>query len=132
MVPLQREDPPLRPLASTATSDDTPDQADSPAQSAAEVVAAAAAPPEHGSGSLGDSEMAFMQNRIRLLRSMLEWGRVDIGTSMGPMPLNSMVEEEGGAAAEAAAAAAAAASAGLVDLGMEPNIPDVMVLLWPR
>jgi len=102
---------PLRALAPIAEL-----QTVSPAH--AEVLVEPAGPaPEHGSGAGGDAEMAYMNNHIRLMRSILEWG-ADIGSlpvsgGLGVQPGDSSSDSDGGGE------------------GTETQLGDVMVLVWP-
>ncbi|KAL4853513.1 putative GTP diphosphokinase RSH1 [Chlorella vulgaris] len=90
---------------------------------------AAGLAPEHvPSSTAAEGEMDYMNNRIRLLRSMLEWGR-ELGAS---------IAAESALAEEAANGNDAAAIAAWTEKQLAPRprdgagaSADVMVLVWP-
>jgi ppGpp synthetase/RelA/SpoT-type nucleotidyltranferase len=71
----------------------------------------------------GADDAAYMNNRIRLLRSMLEWGE-DMGSQ-----LPSVDGEDGGGAV--AVAVVAEPTGPVPNLAFERSPQDVMVLVWP-
>jgi len=121
MVPLR-----LRaPSPSQSNENDNSDDAERVSIHGA-IPTAAKSAPEHGSGDSGaDAEMAFMNNRIRLLRSMIEWG--------------ADIEGEGGPAGEGVATARPVPPGALLtppaihdsSSSVVEQLGEVLVLIWP-
>ncbi|KAL4419557.1 hypothetical protein ABPG77_006888 [Micractinium sp. CCAP 211/92] len=106
------------------------------ASSAGSSLAEAVAAPELAASSSADggSEMEYMNNKIRLLRSMLEWGR-ELGASIAAESIGGAGGDSPGEAELPARDAAAIAAWTEAQLALPAaqgrGGGDVMVVVWP-
>ncbi|KAL4431494.1 hypothetical protein ABPG75_006750 [Micractinium tetrahymenae] len=100
---------------------------------AAASLAEAGAAPEHAASSPAagvSGEMEYMSNKIRLLRSMLEWGR-ELGASIAAEGVGVTDGEAELPARDAAAIAAWTEAQLALPAAQGPGGGDVMVVVWP-